>query len=121
MGPNEELVIAAAGGPQLAAVKCARCGFVDFPPQAYGCRQCGAHGADLARLEILAAGTVVSRAEVYAQEKTGQAPSMVAAVRLDAGPAIRVIMRPGESPAIGDAVEGVLVPGDGVRFVVKGG
>lgn len=119
MGLDEELVIAADAGPRLAAVRCARCEHVDFPPQAYGCRQCGAHGTDLGRLEIPAAGTVVSRAEVHPPGNTGQPPFTVAAVHLSAGPTTRVIMRAGEFPVIGDAVEGVLVPGDGLVFAVK--
>lgn len=135
MSDSEELVITGGpegagepGGaePRLAAVRCGQCGFTDFPPQAYGCRQCGAHGSDLARVDIAAVGTVTARAEVHPQggpETRGAAdpaPFTVASVHLDAGPATRVIMRAGESPVIGDRVTGVLADG-GLRFAVSPG
>lgn len=119
------MFVADSDAPRLTATTCYACGYVDFPPQAYGCRQCGAYGADLRAEEIGTAGTVVSSAVVaFHPDPAVPVPYTVAAISLDAGPAIRAIMRDPTPLAIGDAVHGELAETDGrteLRFAKGAG
>ena len=71
---------------------CRCCGYAFFPLQTYGCEQCGAVDAIEAQ-DFPATGTLVAAAEVHVHNSPGrQAPFVVGAIRLIAGPVIRTLL-----------------------------
>lgn len=112
----DELYVEKPEGPRLIAVECKLCGYVDFPPQHYGCRQCGGYGDDLVDTEIPTPGKIVTSAEVhhFPGEKY-ELPFTVAVVKLDSGPVTRVTMKSSGALKPGTEVIGVVVDTDGVK------
>ena len=96
------------GTPSLLGVRCAACGATLFPPQAFGCTSCGAHGEQLQREPIPATGLLHSYATVHRHE-SHPTPYTVGEVVLDAGPMVRSLLAPDYSPRIGQRVQGVIL------------
>ncbi|WP_029090477.1 Zn-ribbon domain-containing OB-fold protein [Brevibacterium album] len=98
---------------RLLSTSCTACGYVDFPPQSYGCRRCGTHGDELSHAEIAASGTVLMSSEVHSHpDRSLAVPFTVAIVALSAGPVVRVTMRDTTPVRRGDRVAGVIVPAE---------
>ncbi len=98
---------------ELLGMKCARCGYVAFPRQRYGCEKCGAASAALQDVELSSNGTLASYAMVHMhQAKTIAAPFVIGEVTLDAGPTVRTTMVEADDAAmrIGARVAGRLHP-----------
>ncbi len=92
----------------------ARCsgGHLFFPPQQMGCDICGAHGSDIAIVELAALGVLKTFARAYRQQRPGSAaPLVIGTVLLDAGPAVEVILDVDDTDALrcGQRVAGHLV------------
>lgn len=123
MSAQSQLYTLQKGAPLLNAVKCRQCSYVDFPPQDYGCRQCGAFGEVLQPQPIAPDGKVTTSAEVhhFPGDKY-ELPFTIAVVALDAGPVTRVTMRDSGKVDLGTEVTAVVV-GDGenaeLRYVPK--
>ncbi len=95
----------------LPASRCPRCGLVSTPPEPYGCESCGTPAAELEATEVELVGTVRSHATVHRHHKPEPAtPFTVVHVTLDAGPALKGVLR-GERVAIGDRVRGAVTDG----------
>lgn len=78
-------------GVVLLAMRCARCGYVAFPRQRFGCEKCGATETD--DVELAAAGTLASFATVHLhQSKSIAAPFVIGEIALDGGPTIRITL-----------------------------
>jgi uncharacterized OB-fold protein len=91
----------------LAASRCPRCGLVAAPPEPYGCESCGTAAAELEATEVDVAGTVRSYATVHRHHRPEPAPPFtVVHVALDAGPALKGVLRGTGAVAIGDRVRG---------------
>lgn len=123
MQERQKLYVVRDGVPLLSAVECGACGYVDFPPQHYGCRMCGQYGDALVDTEIASDGTVVSGAEVhhFPNDKY-EVPFTVAVIALDAGPVTRAAMKVSGPLQRGQSVVGVIVgEGDGaeLNYVAK--
>jgi uncharacterized OB-fold protein len=96
----------------LGASRCPRCGLVAAPPEPYGCEACGTAAADLEPIEVDVAGTVRSHAIVHRHHKPEPAtPFTVVHVTLDAGPALKGVLRGTGGVAIGDRVRGAVTDG----------
>lgn len=90
------------GRPHLNGVRCRDCGAVFFPPQHYGCENCGADGARLEDAALAATGVLHGFTVVYNHRKE-PTPFQVAEVLLDAGPILRARLND-LSPRIGARV-----------------
>jgi uncharacterized OB-fold protein len=104
-----------AGGDsvELLGIECAKCGFVAFPRQRYGCEKCGAAGEALRDVALRSDGTLASYATVHMhQAKTIAAPFVIGEIALDAGPTVRATMVEADDAAmrIGARVRGRLHP-----------
>lgn len=101
--------IDAGGTPSLPARRCADCGYVFFPPHAFGCEACGALPERTEPTELAAVGVLRSFATVHRHAGTGiEAPFVVGEIALDAGPMVRAVIA-GEQPyRIGDRVRAFL-------------
>lgn len=102
-----------SGGVVLRGMRCAACGHVAFPEQAYGCERCGATGAALEPLALPARGVLTSHAVVHLHPAGGITPPFVIGeVRLASGPSVRMTMvEPAcDAPVSGMPVAGVLYP-----------
>ena len=96
----------------LSASRCPRCGLVATPPEPYGCESCGAVASDLDAIEVELTGTVRSHATVHRHHKPEPAtPFTVLHVTLDAGPALKGVLRGNGAVAIGDRVTGAVEDG----------
>jgi hypothetical protein len=98
---------------ELLGMKCARCGYVAFPRQRYGCEKCGAAGNALKDVDLSSNGTLASYATVHMhQAKTIAAPFVIGEISLDAGPTVRATMVEADDTAmqIGARVTGRLHP-----------
>jgi hypothetical protein len=82
---------AAPDHPALLGGKCADCGYVFFPLQAYGCERCGS-----VRLEpqlLSGTGRLQASAQVHLHPGKGrEAPFAVGAIALDDGPIVRTLI-----------------------------
>ena len=96
--------------PRLRATRCGSCGTRYFPPQRFGCEECGADGDALADELIDGSGTVNASATVHHHPFGLAVPFAVAEIVLDAGPTVRGLL---DTPTD----EGVR-PGDRVGAVV---
>lgn len=104
--------------PSLKGGKCAGCGYVFFPLQAYGCEVCGRSGAALQPLALSGAGTLIASAKVHIHSprtpgekdvKPLAAPFTIGSIKLDDGPTVRTLLV--------DIDEGNLKPGQ--RMVTR--
>jgi uncharacterized protein len=101
-----------AAEPTLNGRRCRACGYVFFPPQTYGCEDCGAAGDQLEAMALRGAGVLASFATVHLhQGKEIEAPFTVGLIVLDDGPAVRAILteRTDKSLKIGDRMRAVIV------------
>jgi uncharacterized protein len=109
--PSIEL-FTSADQPTLNGRRCRACGYVFFPPQAYGCEYCGAPADQLEAKALRGAGSLASFATVHLhQGKEIEAPFTVGLIVLDDGPAVRAILtqRTDEGLKIGDRMRAVIV------------
>lgn len=88
----------------LHGVRCRACTMVFFPPQHYGCENCGAEGGRLEPSPIPATGRLQGFT-VVRQHRTAPTPFQIGEVLLDAGPIVRARLEH-DSPAIGARVRG---------------
>ncbi len=96
--------------PQLQGVRCVACGTVAFPPQHYGCEQCGS--AELAVVPLAADGAVIASSVVHIHAQPfPPVPFTVAEVRLDAGPVVRALLNGASGDPFGQRVHGVIRDG----------
>ena len=82
-------------GPPLVIVghRCTSCGRAAFPPDPYGCEQCGAKAHQLEPVELSARGTIHSLATVHRHhDKAMETPFTVATVVLDDGPSVKAVL-----------------------------
>jgi uncharacterized OB-fold protein len=105
-------LFSSAAQPALNGRRCRACGYVFFPPQSYGCEDCGAPADQLESKSLRGAGTLASFATVHLhQGKDIEAPFTVGLIVLDDGPAVRAILtqRTDEGLKIGDRMHAVIV------------
>jgi hypothetical protein len=88
------------GGVSLRGARCRACGTTLFPPQDYGCTRCGAHGDDLAPVNIPARGALTSFATVHVH-RSHPVPFTLGEVVLDTGPVVRAELDPALVPVVG--------------------
>ena len=90
--------------------RCSVCGLVAFPPDPYGCQNCGASEDALEEVELEAAGSLRAMATVHRHHQDHPAtPFTVGIIELVDGPVIKAIVQ-GEEASVGSRVEGKLVP-----------
>lgn len=95
----------------LRSIKCGQCGSVQFPPQYYGCEECGASDAALEETLVPARGTLHTFTTVYLHEKL-ETPYQVGEVATAARQLVRGRLdHPDPKP--GDDVVGTLREVDG--------
>jgi uncharacterized OB-fold protein len=89
---------AQAGSPaSLNAVKCT-CGHVAFPPQSYGCEQCGRNGSDLQETVLSGQGRLLASSTVHMHAAAYPvAPFTVVEVELDHGVVTRSLLADGQA------------------------
>lgn len=117
--------------PTILGQRCLRCERRAFPPDPYGCEQCGAGVEQLAPIELTASGTIHAVVTVHRHHHPRpETPFTVATIVLDDGITLKGILDGDLSAAnVGARVRGVTVPwetdDDGndivdLRFVVNG-
>ena len=95
--------------PVILGHRCTSCSRVAFPPDPYGCEQCGSSCEDLEELDLEARGTVHAVATVHRHHRPSPTtPFTVAVIELSGGPVIKAIVA-GSEVGVGAEVEGVLV------------
>ncbi|WP_051379842.1 Zn-ribbon domain-containing OB-fold protein [Bradyrhizobium murdochi] len=117
--------------PSLKGGKCAHCGFVFFPLQAYGCEVCGQSGDCLQPFALAGSGTLIASAKVHAYTpdakavaadvKPLEAPFVIGTIKLDDGPTIRTLVTDVDETTLkrGQRMMSKLVPvGTGARTIV---
>lgn len=115
--------------PSLRAQKCGACGFIRFPPNPYGCEQCGATDGAVTDCRLRGEGKLRAFATTYhASRKDQEVPYTVASIELVDGPVIRVMMaEPTDAElAVGVSVRSILnsaakdgaSDGDQLRFTL---
>ncbi|MGI9595934.1 MAG: Zn-ribbon domain-containing OB-fold protein [Acidimicrobiales bacterium] len=100
--------------PTIVGQRCDRCGRQAFPPDPYGCEQCGAEAALLSASELAARGVIHAVATVHRHHHPRpETPFTVATIVLDDGISLKAVLD-GNGPraSVGDEVRGVLVPWD---------
>lgn len=104
--------------PSLKGGKCASCGYVFFPLQAYGCEVCGRDSTALQPFALSGAGTLIASAKVHIHNprapsekdvKPLAVPFTIGSIKLDDGPTVRTLLV--------DVDESSLQPGQ--RMVTK--
>ena len=101
---------------RLLGVRCRRCETVFFPPQEYGCEQCGAGGEGLDARPLPTSGRILGFARVH-KHPTVETPFQIAEILLDAGPVVRARLEH-DAPAVGQRVVGAAHPSADDREVV---
>ena len=99
--------------PTLVGHECRHCRRRAFPPDPYGCEQCGADSGELSAVDLEAKGTIHAIAEVHRHHHPRPAtPFTVATIVLDEGISIKAVIEQvgGSDATVGDRVQGVLVP-----------
>ena len=98
--------------PLLIGRQCNICGFKMFPPQDYGCEQCGGMPDDLASEKFPGKGWLKSFAQLHnISTPSGGFPLVVGEVVLDDGPLIQAIIACEDTAnlCIGMKVRGFLI------------
>lgn len=97
--------------PVILGQECGRCGRRAFPPDPYGCEQCGAEAGELATVELEAAGTIHAVATVHRHHNPApETPFTVATIVLDDGITLKAVLHGDEAGAeVGARVHGVTV------------
>lgn len=97
--------------PTIVGHKCTVCARVAFPPDPYGCEQCGAVVDRLAEVELAPRGVISSLATVHRHHRPEpEVPFTVATIVLDDGVALKGVLTGDEPAVVGGRVEGVTVP-----------
>ncbi len=79
--------------PSLKGCLCKGCGFIIFPPQAYGCERCGKGSEHLEPMELKGNGRLKSFAAIHNQYlQPGKTPAVLGEVILDDGPVIQTMI-----------------------------
>lgn len=98
-------------GPPLVIVghRCQSCERVAFPPDPYGCEQCGAEADQLDPIDLRAQGTIHSVATVHRHHGDSmETPFTVATIVLADGPSVKaVLIGDTADAAVGTDVVGV--------------
>jgi uncharacterized OB-fold protein len=95
--------------PSLLARRCADCGYVFFPPHAFGCEVCGALPERTEPTRLAAVGVLRSFATVHRHGGAGiEAPFVVGEIALDAGPMVRAVIAGEHELRIGDRMRALL-------------
>ena len=97
--------------PSLCGQTCKLCGRVTFPPNPYGCEQCGAPRSLLEECILSGEGRLEAFATTFhSNRKDRVVPYTVASIRLADGPVIRALMvqQTDEGLSVGQAVHTVM-------------
>ena len=108
------------GEPVIIGHRCTRCGRQAFPPDPYGCEQCGAGADELESIDLEPVGTIHALATVHRHHHPRpEVPFTVATIVLDAGITLKgLLLADGDETTdqapgrVGDRVRGVTVPWD---------
>jgi len=116
--------------PTIVAQRCNACGHRSFPPDPYGCVQCGAEPDQLHDDEVASTGTIRAVATVHRHHHPRpETPFTVATVVLDDGMTLKGVLSASSEAAVGSRVQGTVelwdVDADGtevvdLRFTVTG-
>lgn len=108
--------------PTIVGQRCEDCGRRAFPPDPYGCEQCGAATERLTPIELAATGVIHAVATVHRHHHPRpQTPFTVATIVLDDGITLKGVLADdpdadretgSEVAAVGTRVRGTLVPWD---------
>jgi uncharacterized OB-fold protein len=100
--------------PTIIGQVCGRCGRRAFPPDPYGCEQCGASVDELEPIEMEATGVIHAVAQVHRHHHPRpETPFTVATVVLDDGVTLKgVLTGEVDGARVGSRVRGVTVPWD---------
>jgi uncharacterized OB-fold protein len=109
---------------ELRVTRCRRDGLLNFPPDEFGCRNCGSRGDDLEAISVAAKGIVLDTVTIHRHRGQGPtAPFIIASIQVNDGLIIRALADPGT--ARGDHVRGRIhssgSTGQLVWFGSKGG
>lgn len=120
--PRRPRLLRLGDTPTIVGHRCTSCSRVAFPPDPYGCEQCGATADALADIELQPTGTITALATVHRHHRPQpEVPFTVATITLDAGVSLKGVLLSGEAASVGDRVRGVLVPyeidDDGIEVV----
>ncbi len=98
--------------PSIVGHRCLRCRRTAFPPDPYGCEQCGADAEQLEPIPLSASGTIGAVVTVHRHHNPRpETPFTVATIVLDDGPVLKGRLDGDISEArVGARVVGVLVP-----------
>ena len=100
-------------GPPIVLIghRCKDCGRAAFPPDPYGCEDCGADVGRLSPIDLEARGVIHSLATVHRHhQETPTTPFTVATVVLDDGPTLKAVLigdMAADGAAVGHSVVGV--------------
>ncbi len=97
--------------PPLIGRRCKNCGFIIFPPQDYGCEQCGKGAEYFETVDLQGRGVLKSFAFIHGKPKPGRPPAVFGEVILDDGPVVQTMIacRDKSELSIGSTVLGVFV------------
>lgn len=100
--------------PTIIGHRCRSCGRRAFPPDPYGCEQCGAARDELDEIELAPTGTIHAVATVHRHHRPKpETPFSVATIVLDDGIALKAVLTGDLAPArVGARVRAVTVPWD---------
>ena len=96
--------------PSLDGRHCLECGYVFFPPHAFGCEVCGALPERTEPMKLAGKGVLLSFAVVHRHAGGSiEGPFTVGEIALDAGPVVRAVLEGREEElAIGQRMRAVL-------------
>ncbi len=98
--------------PPLTGCRCKECGFIMFPPQAYGCERCGTGQDHLEPFDLKGHGVLKSFAIIHGHHfQSENLPTVLGEVILDEGPVVQAMLycRDESELAIGCSVHSVLL------------
>lgn len=103
-------------GPPIVIIghRCTDCGRAAFPPDPFGCEQCGATTDRLEETELSARGQIHALATVHRHHHDRpETPFTVATIVLDDGPTLKAVLTGDlEGAGVGSEVVGVTTPWD---------
>ena len=105
-------LIKLADPPLIIGHQCAQCERRAFPPDRFGCEQCGADPDQLQRIDLPATGSVLALATVHRHHNPRpETPFTVATIVLDGGISLKGVLA-GGGPAVevGSRVRAVTIP-----------
>ncbi len=100
--------------PTIWGQECGACGRRFFPPDPYGCEQCGAGTEDLSQIELAATGSIHAVATVHRHHPPRpEPPFTVATIVLDDGVTLKAVLEgDATQTGVGARVHGVVVGWD---------